>query len=315
MSHELETAAAGSLGGFLRGARKHALPVGTPCPNCATPLEGPWCHVCGQRGEDYHRSIGRLLAETLEGLFHLDGRMWRTAPDLMLRPGRLTRAYLDGHRAPQIPPLRLFLVVLLAIFLAGGLTNHSKPPALYSHNPADPSSRSFDQLTPAQRATVSADVGTINVRVGNPKVDAAATSWLRGHLGRTIADPERFYLILEQWSERFAFLMLPVSALLLSVLFIFQRRFYLYDHTIFSLHSLSAVGLMITAAMLASAVIGDDAFLVLFAAPVHLFAHLRGVYRTSAIGTLIRMFLLFIGSVIAALLLVLSLVAVGLNSM
>ena len=65
MSEEIDTAAALSIGGFLRRGRKsEALPVGTPCPNCATPLEGPWCYACGQLGEDYHRSTAKLLWET-----------------------------------------------------------------------------------------------------------------------------------------------------------------------------------------------------------------------------------------------------------
>ncbi len=122
MTNELEIAAQGSLGAFARKtAGKHAAPVGTPCANCATPLQGPWCYACGQSGEDFHRSIVRLCGEVVEGLLHFDGRLWQTLPDLMLRPGRLTRNYLEGHRAPQIPPLRLFLVVLLGVFLIGGI--------------------------------------------------------------------------------------------------------------------------------------------------------------------------------------------------
>ena len=69
MSQELDTAAAGSLGGFLRRkpGGEHALPPGTPCANCATPLQGPWCHACGQLGEDFHRSTTKLLMESIEG--------------------------------------------------------------------------------------------------------------------------------------------------------------------------------------------------------------------------------------------------------
>ena len=108
MSQEIETAVAGALGGFFRfGRRKeHIVPIGTPCANCATPLQGPWCHACGQLGEDFHRSTLKLVGEVFEGLLHLDGRMWNTQPDLFRHPARLTRASLEGHRAPQIPPLR-----------------------------------------------------------------------------------------------------------------------------------------------------------------------------------------------------------------
>ncbi len=134
-------------------------------------------------------------------------------------------------------------------------------------------------------------------------------------MSRTLADPPKFERILGDWAERFAFLMLPLSALLLSLLFIFQRRFYLFDHMIFSLHSLSAMGFVLTAAMGASAIVGDTAFALMLPAPAHLYIHMRGVYRTSAMGTLIRMFLLFVGSVFFAALLMLGLVAVGLNGM
>jgi hypothetical protein len=318
MSQEIEIAAGASVGGFVRqGPLRHTLPVDAPCANCATPLQGPWCHACGQSGEEFHRSIFRLCGEVVEGLLHMDGRLWRTLPDLMVRPGRLTRAYLEGHRAPQIPPLRLFLVVLLMIFLVGGLTSQRKAVILSPEAPAGHrvETRSLDQMTPQERATLAE-----KFRTGTSKLDFDAESkpaadWLRERIVRTLQDPERFYLVLEQWSERFAFLMLPISALLLSLLFVFQRRFYLFDHTIFSLHSLSAMGLGIVGIMLLNAVIDDWAYFLVLPAPVHLFRHMRGVYRTSVVGTLIRMALLFVGSVVAAAILFVGLIAVGLNGM
>jgi len=317
MSHELEVVVGASVGGFARrAAAAHAPPIGTPCANCATPLQGPWCHVCGQSGEDFHRSIFRLCGEVVEGLLHMDGRLWRTLPDLMLRPGRLTRAYLEGHRAPQIPPLRLFLVVLLMIFLVGGLISQHKA-VIVQAGPAGTkvATKSFSQLTPQERANLAE-----KFRAGSSRLDFDAESkpyadWLRERIVRSLQDPERFYLILEAWAERFAFLMLPISALLLSIAFIFQRRFYLFDHTIFSLHSLSAMGVLIITVMLLGTVIGDSASFLLLPAPWHLFVHMRGVYRTSVLGTLIRMFLLFVGSLVAAAFLFIGLIAVGLNGM
>jgi hypothetical protein len=318
VSSELEAAAAASAGGLLnRRPNAHAAPIGTPCANCATPLSGPWCYACGQSAEDFHRSILRLGGEVVEGLLHMDGRLWRTLPDLMLRPGRLTRSYLEGHRAPQIPPLRLFLVVLLAIFLIGGLAGGGKLATITTDvdakgKVAAAKTRTFDKMTPEERAKV---IDQIQVNLGSDKPDQAASQWLRDRIQHTLADPERFKLVLEQWSERFAFLMLPISALMLSVLFIFQRRFYLFDHTIFSLHSLSAVGMVIVIGQILHPVIDAIAFVPLLATPVHLFAHMRGVYRTSVAGTLARMTLLFIGTAIAAMVLMLGLVAVGLAGM
>ena len=320
MSQELDTAAAGSLGGFLRrkGGGAHALPPGTPCANCATPLQGPWCHACGQLGEDFHRSTAKLLMETIEGLFHFDGRLWRTLPDLALKPGQLTRSYLDGLRAPQIPPLRLFLVVLLLVFLVGGLPRSKTPietTVTHRGTAADVTrteTRHLSELTAAEKAELKKTAAKVEVKLGSDRSDAKASDWLKQRLERVIDEPERFYLVLESWGERFAFLMLPLSTLLLAVAFAWRREFFLFDHVIFSLHSLSFMGLVICVALLIPSDLGG---ILLLAAPVHLFLHLRGVYRTGVIMTLLRMSWLFLASLVGVTFIILGLLAVGLNAM
>jgi uncharacterized membrane protein len=351
MAHEIEAAQVDAAAGLLRFRRKaaHTAPPGTPCANCGAELRGPWCHACGQLGEDFHRSWIRLMGESVEGLVHMDGRLWRTLPDLVLRPGRLTRRYLDGHRAPQIPPLRLFLVVLLLVFACGSLSANLAPVKVHNSTltPAQQAEveravdnakagrltdaqrqalRSklqnarpgFIQMSPEEKEKMKAQVGRLHlsnaVRAQQGGDTAASVmDWLREHLQRVIDRPEEFKLQLEAWGERFAFLMLPISAVILSMLFVFQRRFYVFDHLIFSMHSLSFIGLLISTVMLLS-ILGDWSIL-LFAAPVHLFAHMRGVYRTSIAGTLLRMALLFVATLIAFCVLIVALVLVGIASL
>jgi hypothetical protein len=125
-------------------------------------------------------------------------------------------------------------------------------------------------------------------------------------------NPELFKMLLETWAHRFAILMLPIAALFLSILFIFQRRFYVFDHVIFSMHSLSFQGLLASVVFLLGPWIPFIGLLFL-AAPVHLFVHMRGTYKTSVIGTLIRMGLLFLGSVVAVSLLTIGVFWVGLS--
>jgi len=96
---------------------------------------------------------------------------------------------------------------------------------------------------------------------------------------------------------------------------VFQRRFYVFDHTIFSLHSLSAVGVMYAVSSGLQTITGGASGLVLFAAPFHLYFHMRGVYGTSVLGTLARMFALFWLSFVGALLIFLGLLWVGLSGM
>lgn len=88
------------------------------CENCATPLQGEYCHRCGQRAHNPLQSFGHALEEVAESFWHLDGRVFRTLKDLLV-PGRIANAYLAGHRAPYLPPLRVFVILAaLAFFVA-----------------------------------------------------------------------------------------------------------------------------------------------------------------------------------------------------
>lgn len=262
------------------------------------------------------------MVEAFEGLLHFDSRLWSTLPDLFRNPGRLTRSYLEGHRAPQIPPLRLFLVVLLLVFFTGSLSGGPKAVSTTTDEHGKVLARKaialgdIDKLTPEQKAKVrkALDDKPVNVSF-NGRRDVKASAWLTDRLKKAADDPEKLKLIMEQWSERFAFLMLPIATALLSLLFVFQRRFFIFDHTIFALHSLSATGLVLGISFLLGRLIGDFSQLLWLVLPVHLFVHMRGVYSTSILGTLLRMFLLFLGSVMGFTLIMLGLVATALNAL
>ncbi len=107
-------------GAKARKSRKAALqPDAEPghCANCGTKLQGPVCHHCGQLDDEFHRPVRGLIGEIIEGFFALDGRVARTIPNLLLRPGRVTREYLQGKRARFMPPFRLYIIASLTFFL------------------------------------------------------------------------------------------------------------------------------------------------------------------------------------------------------
>lgn len=100
--------------------RKSAFTSPTPegvCSNCETKLAGPVCHSCGQTADTFHRPVWDLVMEVLDGLFGIEGRLWRTIPPLMFRPGWLTRQYLSGVRARFVMPFRLYLTASVLFFL------------------------------------------------------------------------------------------------------------------------------------------------------------------------------------------------------
>ena len=85
------------------------------CLNCGTALIGEHCHACGQSGH-VHRTAGAIGHELAHGVFHFEGKIWRTLPLLAFRPGELTRRYVDGERARFVSPLALFLFSVFLMF-------------------------------------------------------------------------------------------------------------------------------------------------------------------------------------------------------
>ncbi|PZR31537.1 DUF3667 domain-containing protein [Caulobacter segnis] len=122
---EMETAAADSLGSFVRAKKKPFTHQGEPCKNCGTPLEGWWCYSCGQNADTHHRSILHLIWEAIEGMFHLDGRLANTLPLLFFKPGKLAKDYMEGRVARHVPPFRTFLVALLLFIFAAEHALHN----------------------------------------------------------------------------------------------------------------------------------------------------------------------------------------------
>src|SRR5690606_6212709 len=97
-------------------AAQHRLP--THCQNCHTLLQGTFCHECGQENKHYLRNIFGILVEFLGDFSNWDSRLWRSLLPLWIKPGYLSRRYADGHRAPYIPPLRMYLFTSILAFLA-----------------------------------------------------------------------------------------------------------------------------------------------------------------------------------------------------
>lgn len=91
------------------------------CLNCGAQLTGAFCASCGQRAH-LHRSLLALGHEILHGVFHFEGKIWRTIPELFLHPGRLTRRYVAGERAKFVSPMAMFLFTAFLMFAVFSFT-------------------------------------------------------------------------------------------------------------------------------------------------------------------------------------------------
>jgi len=95
----------------------------THCENCGAPLQGHYCHDCGQSVVNPVRHAAHAMEEVFEAFWHLDGRIFRTLRDLF-SPGRVAINYLSGQRAKYVAPLRLFVVLSVMTFFVAQLVIH-----------------------------------------------------------------------------------------------------------------------------------------------------------------------------------------------
>lgn len=101
----------------------------TLCTDCGTELQGRFCHACGQPAH-LHRSLIHLGEELLHGVMHFDGRVFRTLPLLVFRPGQLTREWVHGKRTRYVSPLAMFLFTVFLTFMVLSLTDKKSTPNL-----------------------------------------------------------------------------------------------------------------------------------------------------------------------------------------
>jgi hypothetical protein len=93
------------------------LPDYPNCLNCGTELRGQYCGNCGQRASNRLISLWELTRDAFGDLFEIDSRLWRTLIPLLIRPGMLTKDYLEGRRARYMPPFRMYLVLSVVFFV------------------------------------------------------------------------------------------------------------------------------------------------------------------------------------------------------
>ena len=100
----------------------HPTPAAPTCATCEAPLQGKFCHECGEKAlnpeQDF--SVRHFLEEIIESFAHLDSKLLRSFWALLSRPGLLTAEFLAGRRVRYFKPIPLFAIasVLFYFFFA-----------------------------------------------------------------------------------------------------------------------------------------------------------------------------------------------------
>lgn len=86
------------------------------CFSCEAPIRGLYCDACGQKNDDFRRSIFLLLKELVGSVTGIESRIWRTWGALLFKPGKVAREYADGARTKWSSPVRAFLAMSIILF-------------------------------------------------------------------------------------------------------------------------------------------------------------------------------------------------------
>jgi hypothetical protein len=334
----IEHAGADAAAGLNAAKGKAA---GTHCQNCGAALAGEFCHQCGQSAQSLRRPFWALISEGLETFFAVDGRIARTLPALLLRPGRMTRAYLDGQRARFIPPFRLYVLASLIFFIAlplvtgqglnvipGGTQNFEDArveiersyakgeiteeeyrgalegvneveamwkagPSILTPTPPEPDGEDAgaptDETAPAAAEDEWAGIipadALESVREAGERGDEDAARF-----AEVIDNPGQLAEQTEKWIPRMMFVLLPVYALLLGLVYLWRRQFFFFDHLIVSLHFHSALFFAMTLGVLAGFVVGGGwvALALLIYSNWYLYRLNRVVYGRGVYSSVLR---------------------------
>jgi hypothetical protein len=255
----------------------------TDCLNCGAQLDGPFCRMCGQRGH-VHKTLAAFLHDLLHGVFHLEGKTWRTLPMLIRRPGELTRRYVAGERARFVSPMALFLFAVFLMFAVFQLVGLSPPSDFGDVNvnmrgTQDPAQiqKQLDGLRQARgeladgnpaAPILDGQIAAIERRMANAarvargepevlaqsedgksKITAQRTGWafLDHGIDKWRENPGLMAYKLQANSYKFSWLLIPLSVPFVWLIFAWRRRLGPYDHAVFVTYSLCFMTLLFVA--------------------------------------------------------------------
>jgi ABC-type multidrug transport system fused ATPase/permease subunit len=292
----------------------------TECLNCGAHLVGPHCHHCGQ-GAHVHRTISAIFHDLLHGVLHFEGRTFNTLPMLGWRPGELTRRYIAGERRRFVSPMAMFLFTVFIMFALFQIMGISPPTEMSGLSVAEELQQADKQLaerrkelseslkdpdlsdqkrTEVQQRITETDESIAALReipgfsAGERDVSASWKSgWKRLDKGieKWRKNPGLMLYKLQTNAYKFSWLLIPLSVPFVWIMFLWRRRFGLYDHAVFVTYSISFMSLMGIVATILGGVGVPAAILVsVFSliACVHIYRQLRGAYELSRFSALWR---------------------------
>jgi len=240
----------------------------THCLNCNEDINNSnYCPNCGQMNTQKKLPIKHFLRDFIGDYFTFDSKFFKSIIPLLIKPGHLTREYLDGRRVSYIFPLRLYIFTTFVFFFVITL-NTKLDYAKFSNNMSD-STKTETALADSINKSASGLEDKISSELKKGityKLDTAANSGknidVEGpgfsfNFTNSEKNNNEFLSYLDNkskylaglgnegsalfWKEiinqfpKLMFLLLPIFALILKLLYIRNNILYV-EHLVFALH-------------------------------------------------------------------------------
>ncbi len=227
----------------------HKLREDKTCLNCGNQVKERFCSHCGQENVEPRHSFHYLFTHFVEDLVHYDGSFWKTVKTLLFKPGKLTQEYLSGKRAAYVAPVKLYIFVsFIAFFLPAILPD-------FDDNPPSEAESQLNLPTEIDRTGVSYGKDFLNMKtvaeldsIQNAQSENNKLNWAEYKIIKRIIEVkkqstnkefrEKVTEMLVRNSSKVLFVYLPIFAFWLW-LFHGKKRWYYFDHGIFTLHYFS----------------------------------------------------------------------------
>ncbi|MBE8726680.1 DUF3667 domain-containing protein [Flavobacterium hungaricum] len=221
------------------------------CLNCRHVVEQKFCPNCGQENTDSRKTFHHLFVHFFEDLTHYENAFWKTIKNLLFKPSTLTKEYLSGKRLSYLAPVRLYIFISFITFLLI---------AMFPSNINDEINKSEKQLDKEMaKANIKIDKGEDKKyfhlktmkeidsvqKYGKEEDKLNATSYWFTEKAIHVTEKNTKKEIYEKFVESFfhnlpkiLFIIMPFFAFFLW-LFHNKKRWYYFDHGIFTLHYFS----------------------------------------------------------------------------
>ncbi|NDV15413.1 DUF3667 domain-containing protein [Muricauda sp. TY007] len=109
----------GKKDGLITKGRYELKFRGVKCLNCGHPLDisDKYCPNCSQANSTKKLTLKDFIDEFFSGLINYDSKLLKTLSALLLRPGRITKDYVNGKRITYTNPFRFLLSLAFLYFL------------------------------------------------------------------------------------------------------------------------------------------------------------------------------------------------------